>query len=111
MFGESVGELLGTTVLIAYDHRQRHYLGGISIFSIIGIVLGLLVFILTTPTAKKDYTGAGLNPGKCFGAAVVRAGHLWDGRWIFWAGPALAFAAFYVYTQIIPNDHFNAIQA
>ncbi|KAI8568077.1 hypothetical protein RHMOL_Rhmol02G0169300 [Rhododendron molle] len=42
----------------------------------------------TTVTAAKGY--AGINPARCFGPAVVRGGHLWDGHWIFWVGPTLA---------------------
>ncbi|KAG5539368.1 hypothetical protein RHGRI_019798 [Rhododendron griersonianum] len=59
-------------------------------FSIVGLVLGHLVFISTTVTAAKGYGGAGINPARCFGPAVVRGGHLWDGHWIFWVGPTLA---------------------
>lgn len=99
---------LFASVWMAYDHRQRSSIGLIPVFSIIGIVLGLLVFISTTVTATKGYAGAGMNPARCFGAAVVRGGHLWEEHWIFWAGPAVACFAFYVYTQIIPKDHFHA---
>ncbi|KAG5539441.1 hypothetical protein RHGRI_019846 [Rhododendron griersonianum] len=59
-------------------------------FSIVGLVLGHLVFISTTVTAAKGYAGAMINPARCFGPAVVRGGHLWDGHWIFWVGPTLA---------------------
>ena len=98
---------LFASVWMAYDHRQRNSIGLIPVFSIIGIVLGLLVFVSTTVTATKGYAGAGMNPARCFGAAVVRGGHLWEGHWIFWAGPAVACLAFYVYTLIIPDDHFH----
>ncbi|CDO96960.1 unnamed protein product [Coffea canephora] len=99
---------LFASVWMAYDHRQRNSIGLIPVFSIIGIVLGLLVFVSTTVTATKGYAGAGMNPARCFGAAVVRGGHLWEEHWIFWAGPAVACFAFYVYTRIIPNNHFHA---
>ncbi|CAI9104688.1 OLC1v1003412C1 [Oldenlandia corymbosa var. corymbosa] len=99
---------LFASIWIAYDHRQRQRLGLLTVFSIIGIVIGLLVFVSTTVTATKGYAGAGINPARCFGAAVVRGGHLWDGHWVFWAGPAIACAAFYIYTKIIPTDHFHS---
>lgn len=95
------------SIWIAYDHRQAKKLGLVLVMSIVGTVLGLLVFVSTTVTATKGYAGAGLNPARCFGAAIVRGGHLWDGHWIFWAGPAISCFGFYVYTQIIPNDHFH----
>ncbi|XP_071930652.1 uncharacterized protein [Coffea arabica] len=98
---------LFASIWILFDHRQRNSIGMIRVFSIIGIVLGLLVFVSTTVTATKGYAGAGMNPARCFGAAVVRGGHLWEGHWIFWAGPAVACLAFYVYTLIIPDDHFH----
>nr|ADO66668.1 X intrinsic protein [Ipomoea nil] len=99
---------LFASIWMAYDHRQAKSLGLVKVLSIVGMVLGLLVFISTTVTAKKGYAGAGMNPARCFGAAVVRGGHLWDGHWIFWVGPFIACVAFYLYTKIIPTQHFHA---
>nr|GLL28422.1 X intrinsic protein [Ipomoea trifida] len=99
---------LFASIWMAYDHRQAKSLGLIKVLSIVGVVLGLLVFISTTVTATKGYAGAGMNPARCFGAAVVRGGHLWDGHWIFWVGPFIACVAFYLYTKIIPSQHFHA---
>ncbi|CDP15672.1 unnamed protein product [Coffea canephora] len=99
---------LFASLWMAYDHRQKNSIGLVRVLAIVGTVLGLLVFISTSVTAAKGYGGAGINPARCFGPAVVRGGHLWDGHWVFWAGPAVACVAFYVYTQIIPNDHFHA---
>ncbi|OIT29999.1 aquaporin pip1-1, partial [Nicotiana attenuata] len=100
--------LLFGSLWMAYDHRQSKKLGLITVMSIIGLLAGLLVFISTTVTAKKGYAGAGMNPARCFGAAIVRGGHLWNGHWIFWVGPGLACFAFYFYTKIIPPNHFHA---
>ncbi|KAH0720522.1 hypothetical protein KY284_005552 [Solanum tuberosum] len=99
---------LFASIWMAYDHRQAKALGHVTVLSIVGVVLGLLVFISTTVTAKKGYAGAGINPARCFGPAIVRGGHLWDGHWIFWVGPTIGCVAFYVYTKIIPTKHFNA---
>ncbi|KAK4345436.1 hypothetical protein RND71_035612 [Anisodus tanguticus] len=93
---------------MAYDHRQDKALGHVTVLFIVGLVLGHLVFISTTVTAKKGYAGAGMNPTSCFGAALVRGGHLWDGHWVFWVGPTIACLAFYMYTKIIPPKHFQA---
>ncbi|KAG5565872.1 hypothetical protein RHGRI_001700 [Rhododendron griersonianum] len=65
-------------------------MGQVLVCSIVGLVLGHLVFISTTVTAAKGYAGAGINPARCFSQAVVRGGHLWDGHWIFWVRPTLA---------------------
>ncbi|MCD9558390.1 hypothetical protein HAX54_015743 [Datura stramonium] len=99
--------LLFGSLWMAYDHRQSKALGLITVMSIVGLLAGLLVFISTTVTAKKGYAGAGMNPARCFGAAIVRGGHLWNGHWIFWVGPGLACFAFYFYTKIIPSNHFQ----
>ncbi|KAA8536023.1 hypothetical protein F0562_028501 [Nyssa sinensis] len=99
---------LFASVWIAFDERQARRLGHVVVCSIIGVVLGLLVFISTTVTAQKGYAGAGLNPARCLGPALVRGGHLWDGHWVFWAGPAIGCVAFYLYTKIIPRQHFHA---
>ncbi|KAJ6346134.1 hypothetical protein OIU78_008711 [Salix suchowensis] len=89
---------------MAFDQRQAKALGRVNVFIIIGIVLGLLVFISTTVTATKGYAGAGLNPARCLWPAIVRGGHLWDGHWVFWVGPAIACVAFALYTKLIPHQ-------
>ncbi|KAF8410459.1 hypothetical protein HHK36_002988 [Tetracentron sinense] len=99
---------LFASIWIAFDHRQAKALGRIPVCLIIGGVLGLLVFISTTVTAKKGYAGVGMNPARCIGPALVRGGHLWNEHWVFWAGPAIACVAFYLYTKIIPHQHFHA---
>nr|GMC85350.1 X intrinsic protein [Ipomoea batatas] len=86
----------------------RAALGQVKVFTFVGIVFGLLVFISTTVTKQKGYGGAGLNPARCLGAALVKGGHLWDGLWVFWVAPAIACMAFYLYTKIIPREHFHA---
>lgn len=100
--------LLFASIWIALDHRQARALGRVIIFSVIGIVVGLLVFVSTTVTGAKGYAGAGMNPARCLGPAIVRGGHLWNGHWVFWAGPSIASVAFYLYTKIIPSQHFHA---
>ncbi|KAI3804000.1 hypothetical protein L1987_32167 [Smallanthus sonchifolius] len=100
--------LLFASVWLAYDHRQAKALGDLVVFSIIGIIVALLVFISTSLTGKKGYAGAGMNPARCLGPAMIRGGHLWDGHWVFWVGPAISCMAFYIYTKIIPCNHFQA---
>ncbi|XP_021626949.1 probable aquaporin TIP3-1 [Manihot esculenta] len=93
---------LFASVLMAFDHRQAKALGHVTIFTIVGIVLGLLVYVSTSVTTAKGYAGAGLNPARCLGPALVRGGHLWDGHWVFWLGPAISAVAFSLYKKIIP---------
>ncbi|KAG6401418.1 hypothetical protein SASPL_138275 [Salvia splendens] len=96
------------SIWMAYDHRQAKQLGLVLVFGIVGVVLGLLVFVSTSVTGQKGYGGAGMNPARCIGPAIVRGGHLWDGHWVFWAGPAIACVVFYLYTKIIPSQHHKA---
>ncbi|MCL7047420.1 hypothetical protein MKW94_016166 [Papaver nudicaule] len=98
---------LFASVWIAFDHRQAKAHGPVIVCSIIGIIVGLLVFISTTVTSKKGYAGVGMNPARCLGPALIRGGHLWDEHWVFWVGPAIACVAFYLYTKIIPSQHFH----
>ncbi|CAN0910094.1 Probable aquaporin PIP1-4 [Linum grandiflorum] len=101
---------LFASVWMAFDGRQVRALGRVTVCVIIGIVLGLLVFVSTTVTATKGYAGAGLNPARCLGPAIVRGGHLWNGHWVFWIGPIIASIAFALYVKIIPREHFHKIE-
>ncbi|CAN1172961.1 Aquaporin PIP2-7, partial [Linum perenne] len=101
---------LFASVWMAFDRRQVTALGRVTVCVIIGIVLGLLVFVSTSVTATKGYAGAGLNPARCLGPAVVRGGLLWDGHWVFWIGPGVACIAFALYVRIIPREHFHKIE-
>ncbi|XP_065865269.1 probable aquaporin TIP4-3 [Euphorbia lathyris] len=94
---------LFSSIWLAFDKRQAKPLGRVVVCSIIGLVVGLIVFISTTVTATKGYAGVGMNPARCLGPALVRGGHLWHGHWVFWAGPLVACVAFAVYTKIIPK--------
>ncbi|KAK8314769.1 hypothetical protein V6Z12_D01G193600 [Gossypium hirsutum] len=111
---ERTYSLAGCTVTIvvpvwmAFDRRQAKAVGRVIICIILGVVLGLLVFISTTVTATKGYGGAGLNPARCFGPAVVRGGHLWNGHWIFWIGPTIGCVAFALYVKMIPREHIHS---
>ncbi|KAI4376093.1 hypothetical protein MLD38_013887 [Melastoma candidum] len=100
---------LFASIWMAFDERQAKALGRVAVFSIIGIVVGLLVFVSTTVTGMKGYAGAGMNPARCLGPAVVRGGHLWGGHWVFWAGPGIACVAFSLYIKIIPSHHLHPL--
>lgn len=93
--------LLFASVWIGFDDRQAKALGLVLVCSIIGAVAGVLVFVSTTVTATKGYAGAGMNPARCLGAALVRGGQLWNGLWVFWVGPAIACLLFHVYVKTI----------
>ncbi|XP_068645314.1 aquaporin PIP1-5-like [Aristolochia californica] len=96
------------SIWIAFDNRQARAHGPVIVCSIVGAVLGLLVFVSLTVTNQKGYTGAGLNPARCVGPALVRGGHLWEDHWVYWVGPAIACVIFYIYIKISPRQHFHA---
>ncbi|PIA60194.1 hypothetical protein AQUCO_00300003v1 [Aquilegia coerulea] len=98
---------LFASIWIAFDERQARNRGPVTVSSIIGIVVGLMVFISTTVTTKKGYAGVGMNPARCLGPAIVRGGHLWNGHWVFWVGPAISCVAFYLYIMLIPRQHIK----
>ncbi|GLT86120.1 hypothetical protein SLE2022_042820 [Rubroshorea leprosula] len=98
---------LFASIRMAFDERQAKALGRVVVCSIIGIVVGLLAFVSTTVTATKGYAGAGMNPARCLGPALIRGGHLWGGHWIFWVGPAIACVAFALYTKVIPHEQLT----
>ncbi|KDP27598.1 hypothetical protein JCGZ_19603 [Jatropha curcas] len=93
---------LFSSIWLAFDKRQSTPLGRVIVCCIIGLVVGLLVFISTTVTAQKGYAGVGMNPARCLGPALIRGGHLWSGHWVFWVGPIISCIAFGVYVKIIP---------
>lgn len=95
---------LFASIWTAFDKRQAQHLRRVVVCSIIGIVVGLIVFISTTVTSTKGYAGVGMNPARCLGPALIRGGHLWSGHWVFWVGPAIACLAFAIYTKVIPSE-------
>ncbi|KAF5208364.1 Aquaporin [Thalictrum thalictroides] len=99
--------VLFASVWMAFDARQAKALGHVTVCAIVGIVMGLMVFVSTTVTTKRGYSGVGMHPARCFGPAVVRGGHLWNEHWIFWVGPTISCIAFYMYIKIIPKEHFK----
>eukprot|EP00897_Mesotaenium_endlicherianum_P009670 jgi/Mesen1/8731/ME000052S08158 len=89
---------------IALNPKQQQVFGPIVAPVMIGGVLGLLIFI-SGLLMGPGYVGAGMNPARCFGPAVVHGGDLWDDNWVFWVGPFLACVAQAVIYNVIPPDH------
>lgn len=98
---------LFASIWVAFDYRQAKALGRFMVCLVIGVVVGLIVFVSTTVTATKGYAGVGMNPARCLGPALIRGGHLWSGHWVFWAGPVIACVAFALYIKMIPREHFH----
>ncbi|KAG9439944.1 hypothetical protein H6P81_020109 [Aristolochia fimbriata] len=99
---------LYASIWIAFDKRQARAHGPVVVCAVVGAVLGLLVFVSLSVTGRRGYSGAGINPARCVGPALVRGGHLWDDHWVYWVGPAIGCVIFYLYIKIAPPEHFRA---
>ncbi|XP_057523537.1 uncharacterized protein LOC130803371 isoform X2 [Amaranthus tricolor] len=96
------------SVWMAFDQKRARALGQLLMCTITGVVVGLTMYLSTTVTTKKGYTGAIINPARCIGPAIVRGGHLWNDHWVFWVGPIIACILFYLYSMVLPIEHFKA---
>jgi glycerol uptake facilitator-like aquaporin len=79
-------------VFIAYgvglDPRQKAIYGPILGPLLIGLALGLCTFV--TSALNPGYTGASMNPARCFG--LMAAQGRWNLHWVHWVGPIVAGA-------------------
>eukprot|EP00249_Psilotum_nudum_P007002 c20235_g1_i1 orf=207-1355(+) len=98
--------LLYISFSVALDPKQFQVTGPILAPFMVGAVIGLLIFMSGgLASVAGGYTGAGLNPARCFGPAVAIGGHLWRDQWVFWVGPLLSCVAFSILYHIIPPHH------
>jgi glycerol uptake facilitator-like aquaporin len=72
---------------------------------LIGLALGLCTFV--TSALKPGYTGASLNPARCFG--LMAAEWRWALHWVHWAGPIIAAALNGVLSFVIPQNRLEEI--
>lgn len=96
--------LLYVSFGIALDPKQGAVFGPALAPFLIGTTLGLLIFVSGSLMAP-GYVGAGMNPARCFGPAVVMGGQLWKDNWVFWVGPMLACLAIAFLYNLIPPYH------
>ena len=68
---------------LALDPRQRELFGPIGGPLAVGSSLGLVSF--ASAGLVPGYTGASMNPGRCFAFAIARRS--FDDQWIWWIGP------------------------
>ncbi|KAI5077700.1 hypothetical protein GOP47_0007968 [Adiantum capillus-veneris] len=91
---------------IALDPKQFQVTGPILAPFMIGAVIALMSFMSSGLMAVNGgYTGAGLNPVRCFGPAVAMGGSLWSGHWVFWVGPFFSALAMGVIYYLVPPHH------
>lgn len=92
---------VGVTVLL--DKKTSERLGLPMVCGMIAGSSAVAVFVSTTITGRPGYGGAGLNPARCLGPAVLRGGRLWEGHWVFWVGPFAACLAYYGFSVNLPK--------
>ncbi|CAI8619853.1 unnamed protein product [Vicia faba] len=76
-------------------HVQNHELAG---------SMALAVFVSITVTGHAGYAGVGLNPARCLGPALLHGASVWNGHWVFWAGPFLACLVYYSVSINLPKE-------
>uniref|UniRef100_A0A0D9X4C6 Aquaporin n=1 Tax=Leersia perrieri TaxID=77586 RepID=A0A0D9X4C6_9ORYZ len=107
--GTALGaEIIGTFILVfvvfssADPKRKAH---GSHIPLLLSLPLGFTLFAVHSATFP--ITGAGLNPARSFGAAVIyNHKKAWDDHWIFWVGPLVGALAAAVYYHYNPRHEF-----
>lgn len=91
---------------VALDPKQFQVTGPILSPFMIGAVIGMLVYVSGgLMDVAGGYTGAGLNPARCFGPAVAMGGDLWRDQWVFWVGPLMACLAIAIIYHVVPPHH------
>lgn len=93
---------LGITV--AFDKKRSKDLGLPMVALVISGAFALAVFVSITVTGQPGYAGAGLNPARCLGPALLVGGPLWNGHWVFWVGPFLACILYYGVSLNLPKE-------
>ncbi|KAJ7549871.1 hypothetical protein O6H91_07G072600 [Diphasiastrum complanatum] len=102
--------LLFIAFMVVLDPKSFQVSGPILSPMIVGLTVGLMLFISMGFTGNDGYTGAGMNPARCIGPTVVLMGLKdssisWNGRWVFWAGPFGAGLVVAMIYNIIPPHH------
>ena len=67
-------------VTLAFDKKRCKELGIAMVCVVVAGSLALVVFVTIIVTGKVGYGGAGLNPAKCLGPALLQGDRLWDGH-------------------------------
>ncbi|XP_022925599.1 aquaporin PIP2-1-like [Cucurbita moschata] len=96
-------EIIGTFVLVytvfsATDPKRKARDSHVPVLA--PLPIGFAVFVVNLATIPV--TGAGINPARSFGSAVMFNKHkAWDNHWIFWAGPFIGAAMAAIYHEFV----------
>jgi len=87
------------------DPRQKSVYGPALGPILIGFALGLCTFV--TGAVKDGYTGACMNPARCFG--LMAAEGRWDLHWVHWLGALVATIVNGLFYWAIPPSKWRKI--
>ena len=90
---------------VALDPRQQKLFGPLAGPLGVGVSLGLVSF--AGSGLVPGYTGASMNPGRCFAFAVARAN--FHDQWIWWVGPVIGAVLHAVGYHIAPPYHGSLV--
>ncbi|KAK7258084.1 hypothetical protein RIF29_32519 [Crotalaria pallida] len=91
-------------VTLAFDKKKSKDLGLPMVCLVVAGAMALAVFVSITLTGEVGYAGAGLNPARCLGPALLYGGPLWNGHWVFWVGPFLGCIVYYGVSVNLPKQ-------
>ncbi len=88
---------------VALDPRQQKLFGPLAGPLAVGVALGLTSF--ASSGLVEGFTGASMNPARCFAFAVARR-NFYD-QWIWWVGPAIGAIFLSIGYHLAPPYHEN----
>ncbi|KAM0793955.1 aquaporin-like protein [Usnea florida] len=97
--------LLALAFGVALDPRQRELFGPLGGPFAVGCSLGLVSF--ATAGLVPGYTGASMNPARCFAFAITR--HDFTDQWIWWVGPFCGSWLLAITYSVAPPYHSGTI--
>ena len=90
---------------VALDPRQQKLFGPLAGPLAVGVALGLISF--AGSGLVPGYTGASMNPTRCFAFAVARS-NFYD-QWIWWVGPVIGAVLHATGYHIAPPYHGSSM--
>ena len=95
--------LLLLAMTVAFDGKRHKELGMPMICAVIAASMAIAVYVSIVVTGKPRYAGAGLNPARCLGPALLQQGELWHGHWVFWLGPSFGCILYQGFSATLPK--------
>ncbi|CAI0376979.1 unnamed protein product [Linum tenue] len=89
------------------EERRRRELGLPTVCAVAAVAYGMVVYVSITVTGRPGYAGVGLHPARCWAAAVLFRGSLWEAHWVFWVGPFLACFVYHVFSLAMPKEELE----